>query len=39
MKQVILEELIKKFGANAILRKKDIEEYVQSVTVASFNKI
>ena len=31
MKQVILEELIKKFGQNAVLRKKDIEEYVKSV--------
>ena len=31
MKQIILEELIKKFGENAILRKRDIEEYVQSL--------
>jgi len=31
MKQVILEELIKKFGKSAVLRKKDIEEYVQSL--------
>ena len=31
MKHVILEELIKKFGANAIVRKKEVEEYVQSI--------
>ena len=31
MKHVILEDLIKKFGENAILRKRDIEEYVQSL--------
>ncbi len=31
MKETILAELIKKFGENAILRKKDIEEYVQSL--------
>jgi len=31
MKHVILEELIKKFGANAVVRKKEVEEYVQSL--------
>ena len=31
MKHVILEELIKKFGENAVVRKKEVEEYVQSL--------
>jgi hypothetical protein len=31
MKEAILAELIKKFGENSILRKKDIEEYVKSI--------